>query len=79
MADLVFRVNGFHYDMENSSGAILIDSSQKGIEDPDDKRELIIIRTGINRTAFFRNQDWLVQGTIKHGCLTLFHDEFHDL
>ena len=81
--ELVFHVTAAHYDKECGSWSIIIDDGQ-GIENPHDKREFIIIRimhqdngyeVWTKRAAFFRNDVWLVQGTIKKRHLTLFKDE----
>jgi hypothetical protein len=74
MNDLVFRVQSSYCDNDNNTYSIIID--EKGIDDPHDTRELIIIKQDGRRrvAAFFRDKEWLVQGTIRYRHLTLYQD-----
>lgn len=48
----------------------------KGIEDPNDTRELLILYLGRQRTATFRDQEWNVTGVIKKGKLRLWQEDY---
>lgn len=73
----VYRVLGVHYDRENDSYALQIDS--KGVDDPTDKRELLLITkewTKGQRLASFRDREWMVTGTLAKGFVTLWQDDY---
>jgi hypothetical protein len=73
--DLVFRVSKVYYDTKDKNYSIIID--ENGIDNPNDPRELVILRISFSsRIAFFRDQEWLIQGVIALKRLTLWNEDY---
>jgi hypothetical protein len=74
---LAFRVDKVSYTQQKGTPRVytlLIDP--EGIDDPNDPRELLLIKyTSQDRIAFFRDDEWRVQGTIQFGKVTLWQEE----